>query len=888
MDLRAYARSAVRAGAGITKCRVAAILLFAVASPAFAFEEGPDYVYPDQARGGFIEPHSRVHSATPTSKPLALKTYRAFDGRSHSLREYRGRFVSVLLPDEPPQQPFFTAEHIGELVDRLDELYSLYREILQREPPGSDLLTVAFVPQTCGSGCGLLGGRGIEIRSDSRNVEAIIKELDAGRLDEVLVHEMVHNFDAFSGLLHYLPDHPHAWTDFFQYFAAYRYGRHSVGGQAPDEGFNSPVSLLWKTYVETPSASWSQCVRDGGCAAHGLPPNGVWAMPYYRLEAVYGPAAIVRSFEYLTDHVGTGSPPQSPEDKEALRILSLAHGAGVNLACHLDALNWPVSASLRNELQSRFGAPDPACQDSDGDGFTAVTGDCDEGHAARHVLGSEVADNGHDDDCDGQVDEAALAESGSGDGFRGPVATRLPFDVRGSAASVDDSDEFTFAAPASGRARVTLCSAGGFSGWAVALDDRGQYLDAQHYFAYQAGAGCDTATFDFDGLASAGVLVLPESSAGEYSLSVAGAAELPVNHSTFLASLPRPAGGVKLLVDDQEQWLQGQGADQVEFWVSGTGVRQARPYAAGAAITLDGANSPELEDGALYLARMRPLAGGLPLAPFSDGHLFRFAAGQAQLPDVDRGFSGAWYDPAHEGEGFIVEVLDGGQAVVYWFTYDPDGKQRWMLGVGAIDGHRIVIDELLTARGGRFGPQFDPADVELEVVGTLSLDFHGCGSGVANYTVDKVGGSQALARLVGLHGHPCGMGSAGPDEGLSGSWYDPDHNGEGFVVEQISADQALVFWFTYTTAGEQAWFFNTGTIEGGRISFPDLMRPHGGRFGRSFDPATVRFDPWGALELQLGCTGGGASYAPTDPDYPAGAQSLVPLTRLQGSGCAGG
>ena len=51
--------------------------------------------------------------------------------------------------------PFFTADHLEELVDRLDALYALYREILQLEPAGSGLLTVAFVPDTCGTGCGL-------------------------------------------------------------------------------------------------------------------------------------------------------------------------------------------------------------------------------------------------------------------------------------------------------------------------------------------------------------------------------------------------------------------------------------------------------------------------------------------------------------------------------------------------------------------------------------------------------------------------------------------------------------------------------------------------------------------------------------------------------------
>jgi len=264
---------------------------------------------------------------------------------------------------------------------------------------------------------------------------------------------------------------------------------------------------------------------------------------------------------------------------------------------------------------------------------------------------------------------------------------------------------------------------------------------------------------------------------------------------------------------------------------------------------------------------------------------FSYKAEPAALPRVDHRFSGAWFDPAHEGEGFIIEVLDGNRAVVYWFTYQKDGRQRWLTGVGAVEGNRIVVDELLDTRGGRFGAEFDPDDVVRQNAGALTFSFDGCTDAVANYSVDQVGGSQVLTRLTDLHGHRCGMDEAPPASDLSGSWYDPAHNGEGFVVQQLSHTEAVVFWFSYDADGEQAWFFNTGTIEGGRIIFPDLLQPTGGRFGRSFDPATVQLEHWGTLNLQLGCSGGTATYEPTAEGFDGGAQDLVNLTRLQRSGC---
>lgn len=34
-------------------------------------------------------------------------------------------------------------------------------------------------------------------------------------------------------------------------------------------------------------------------------------------------------------------------------------------------------------------------------------------------------------------------------------------------------------------------------------------------------------------------------------------------------------------------------------------------------------------------------------------------------------------------------------------------------------------------------------------------------------------------------------------------WYNPDRSGEGLVLEILSADSAVVYWFTYDEAGNQ-------------------------------------------------------------------------------------
>ena len=173
----------------------------------------------------------------------------------------------------------------------------------------------------------------------------------------------------------------------------------------------------------------------------------------------------------------------------------------------------------------------------------------------------------------------------------------------------------------------------------------------------------------------------------------------------------------------------------------------------------------------------------------------------------------------------------------------------------------------------------------MNTVGSLSLSFLDCSSALANYSVDDNGDHQTNSRLTHVYGHGCDKSSPISEMDISGSWYDPSHDGEGFIIEQVSAERAVVFWFTYDETGKQSWLFNTGSIDNGTIHVPGLMQPSGGHFGRSFDPGNVNKTEWGELTLDLDCSGGIASYTPQVEGYSSGSQSLVPLTRLAGSSC---
>ena len=125
--------------------------------------------------------------------------------------------------------------------------------------------------------------------------------------------------------------------------------------------------------------------------------------------------------------------------------------------------------------------------------------------------------------------------------------------------------------------------------------------------------------------------------------------------------------------------------------------------------------------------------------------------------DVDHAMTGAWFDPGHRGEGFLVEILDQNSALVYWFSYDPEGKRRWFFGLGEIREGKLVFDDMLTSSGGIFGPEFNPDDVDLKPWGSLELDLT-CEGGTATYSSTEEGfGSGVLnvVRLTNIDQLPC-------------------------------------------------------------------------------------------------------------------------------------
>ncbi len=121
------------------------------------------------------------------------------------------------------------------------------------------------------------------------------------------------------------------------------------------------------------------------------------------------------------------------------------------------------------------------------------------------------------------------------------------------------------------------------------------------------------------------------------------------------------------------------------------------------------------------------------------------------------GLSGNWSIDGHTGEGFLIDVLDNGLLVVFWFTYDPSGNPVWLLGTT----NSMLFDEadltLSILGGATFGPGFDPNDVVSTPWGTMHIEFDNCGQGTVGYSssIGYGSGNYNISKVYGNEQNSC-------------------------------------------------------------------------------------------------------------------------------------
>lgn len=122
------------------------------------------------------------------------------------------------------------------------------------------------------------------------------------------------------------------------------------------------------------------------------------------------------------------------------------------------------------------------------------------------------------------------------------------------------------------------------------------------------------------------------------------------------------------------------------------------------------------------------------------------------------------------------------------------------------------------------------------------------------------------------------------DSAISGSWYDRDQDGHGFLLEYVGGDRLVFYWFTFTPGGAREWIFGVLDVNG-TVASGQAFRQSGGRFPPNFDPAAITSEPWGTIRFEFSnCSRGSVSWE-TSPPFQDGGMTLSRLTAIPALAC---
>lgn len=272
--------------------------------------------------------------------------------------------------------------------------------------------------------------------------------------------------------------------------------------------------------------------------------------------------------------------------------------------------------------------------------------------------------------------------------------------------------------------------------------------------------------------------------------------------------------------------------------------------------------------------------------------------------------SGSWFDPDRSGEGAVVHLLPDGRALHYTFGFDNEGRQHWLLGVGTqldeavywrwLKSERGVFGQGFAdqsgfprihypAMGGGMEWRMDRVGTDRFVIERTYADLSHCSDNSMSLCLGRVLSDRLeYLQLTRLAGTTCDNQNS--NQSFSGAWYDPERDGEGFVVEVLEDGRGLVYWFTYRPddSRHQAWMIGDGEFNGQILQIDNLIRPTGGRWGDNFDAGVVDLNHWGTLTLEFFDDGSGhVSWNSVDEGFGSGDHPIERLSIPRLAECEG-
>lgn len=146
-------------------------------------------------------------------------------------------------------------------------------------------------------------------------------------------------------------------------------------------------------------------------------------------------------------------------------------------------------------------------------------------------------------------------------------------------------------------------------------------------------------------------------------------------------------------------------------------------------------------------------SGGSSVPPGSSVNLVVSAGGALSDVPNQAGLAGVWFDPAFDGEGYVVVVTSSGM-FLYYYGHDKDGERLWLLSETATAPIQFgqSIELTLFQASGTFA---DPSP-DLEEWGTLVIIFDSCTEGRAQLIGADGNKVANILKLTAIGGLDCG------------------------------------------------------------------------------------------------------------------------------------
>jgi murein DD-endopeptidase MepM/ murein hydrolase activator NlpD len=237
-------------------------------------------------------------------------------------------------------------------------------------------------------------------------------------------------------------------------------------------------------------------------------------------------------------------------------------------------------------------------------------------------------------------------------------------------------------------------------------------------------------------------------------------------------------------------------------------------------------------------------------------HVFYLNSGPDPLPEAvvdNNAYAGAWYDPTLDGEGYNIVTANGG-TVAYFYGSDERDNRLWLISdlfPGPIRNGQPVEIDVYESTGGTFATPVSSTR-GLSAWGKVIFEFADCASGQA--TLQGVDGTKVsqIVKLAGVAGTNCTPGDEPSDAAMSGAWYDPTADGEGYNVIVTPAGTVLYF-YGFKSDGLRLWLMSdliTEELDVGVESSVPVFEAMSGVFDTPV-PSGESLEQWGTMTITV-------------------------------------